>query len=162
MRQILERILMAWTGGALMVLMLTVFVDVIGRNAFNRPLASSTEITELAMIAMAFSAFPLIILNSRNIRVELFELKPGQITYHVIELLTALAAVLLFSIMARQYYIFSERTARTGEMMSQLGLPWTWIWWALLIGAIVTIITASMAALLEMQLIVLSFRRSFR
>ncbi|MGE0584616.1 MAG: TRAP transporter small permease [Flavobacteriaceae bacterium] len=143
---IFKRVLMAFVGIALFCLMTIVFTDVFLRNLFNAPLPWGTEMTELLMAAMAFGSFPLIALNLGHICVELLQVSEDSVFARVINIIASLMTAAVFYILTLQVQVFAERTARSGEILPQLGLNWSWVWWTLFVFSIITIIASLIAA----------------
>lgn len=126
-----ERLLSALAGTALIGLMLVVLVDVIGRNAFNRPLAAGTELTELLLAAMSFMAFPLLAWRQRDITVDLFDFLAGQSLRRMQWALSGVVGAIVYGLLARQATVFAGRAAGSGEATAQLQFPLAWAWWGM-------------------------------
>lgn len=62
---------------ALVVLMLVVTVDVVGRGVFNAPLPWGTELLEVILAAMIFASYPLVALRTEHITVDLINVRPS-------------------------------------------------------------------------------------
>ncbi|MBT2301907.1 TRAP transporter small permease [Variovorax paradoxus] len=128
----LERWMARAAAAALVILMLIVLVDVIGRDIFNRPLAAGTELTELSMASMVFLAFPLLAFRQRDITVDLFDFLVGGETLRKLQVVLAgLVGTAVYGLLSRQMIIFAQRAALSGEATSQLGFPLTYAWWAM-------------------------------
>ena len=74
----LEKLVERIAAFALLLMMVVVLIDVIGRGLFNAPLASGTELTEILMAVMAFLAFPLLAYRQRDITVDLLDMLGGK------------------------------------------------------------------------------------
>lgn len=135
------------SGCCLLVLLGAVFADVTMRNLFNNPLIWATDLTELTMGLMAFAAMPLLALRLKHIGIDLLPLAETSVAMHVLNLVVSIFTGGVFLVLVWQFRVFALRTGRTGEFMPQLGLYWTYIWWALCVLAAVTVIAALIAAL---------------
>lgn len=145
----LEHVLSVWSGLCLMVLMGVVFLDVLMRNLFNQPFIWGTDMIELSMGLMAFGALPLLSLKLRHINIELLPVAEGSATWHAINAVVSLLTAGTFLLVAWQFQVFAERTGRSGEIMAQLELRWTYIWWALLALALLTVVVSLYTAVRE-------------
>ena len=129
----LERLLEGLAAAALVALMGIVLVDVVGRDAFNRPLAAGTELTEIGMALMAFLAFPLLALRQRDITVDLYDFigggGGGTKKFQVV--LAGLVGAVVHALLAWQMVTFARRALQSGEATAQMGLPLSWVWWAM-------------------------------
>lgn len=133
----IERGMEALAAAALIALMGIVLVDVIGRGAFNRPLAAGTELTELGMAVLAFVAFPLLALRQRDITVDLFDFiggGAGAKRFQVV--LAGTVGCTVYALLAWQMTTFAHRAAASGEATSQLNLPLSWVWWFMCLLAV--------------------------
>lgn len=135
--RIFERLFATLAGVALIGLMLVVLVDVIGRNLFNSPLASGTELTELMLAAMSFTAFPLLAWQGRDITVDLFDFLAGSSLRRVQWLLSGAVGAVVYALLARQASVFAGRAAGSGEATPELQFPLVWAWGAMSALAIV-------------------------
>jgi TRAP-type transport system small permease protein len=124
-----ERILQAGGATALVLMMAVVVVDVLGRNFFNRPLASGTEVTEMLMAAMAFLAFPLLALRQKEITVDLIDAATGPLVRRVQAAAAGLAAAGVFGLLSFQLGVFAQRALDNGETTAELQIPLTYLWW---------------------------------
>ncbi len=143
----LERILQAAGAGALVLMMVVVVVDVAGRNLFNRPLASGTEVTEMLMAALAFLVFPLLALREKEITVDLIDAATGPGVRRLQSAVAGLAACAVFGLMAFQLGVFAQRAQQYGETTAELQLPMAWVWWFMCAMAVVTSLCALAVAI---------------
>jgi TRAP-type C4-dicarboxylate transport system permease small subunit len=131
-----------------------VFFDVMMRNLFNRPFIWGTDVTELSMGLMAFGAFPLLALRLGHINIELLPIKADSSLGRGISVLISLLTAVVFLGIAWQFQVFADRTGRTSEIMAQLGLRWTVIWWVLLVFALLTVACALYVVIKQTVLLV--------
>jgi len=130
MRRI-ERVMAVAAGAALVLLVAVVVVDVVGRNLFNRPLASGTEVTELLMAAMAFLSFPLLAWRQRDITVDLFDVLSSKTLRKVQVALAGVVGALVFALLSWQMAKVAQRALLSGESTAQLQIPLYMVWWAM-------------------------------
>jgi hypothetical protein len=110
--------------------------------------------TELGMGFMAFAAMPLLSLRLRHIGIDLLPLAEHSFGMHLVNLVVCIFTGGVFTggvflVVAWQFRVFALRTARTGEFLPQLGLQWTYVWWALGVLAFVTVAASLIAALVQ-------------
>jgi TRAP-type C4-dicarboxylate transport system permease small subunit len=128
-KSVAERAL-EWVGTAtLFALMSIVVVDVAGRNLFNRPLPWGTEVLEVLLAAMVFALYPLLALRSRHITVDLIELRPA--LQAVQRLVAAVVGAVLFAVVAYCCARQAIRSASYGDASAMLGIPTSWVLWAM-------------------------------
>lgn len=119
------RVLEALGALALLVLMVIVFIDVVGRNLFNTPLPWGTELLEMVLAVMIFAVYPLLALGFGHITVDLIQLRPS---LHVVQ--RVLASVLGAAVFALMTYCMGRQALRAagyGEATPLLGVPLSWI-----------------------------------
>jgi len=131
-----ERWMAGLAGTALVLLMLIVLVDVLGRNLLNRPLAAGTELTELLMALMVFLAFPLLAWRQRDITVDLFDFLAGSAALARVQ--TALAGVVgavVYGLLSYEATVFARRAMTNGDVTPQLQFPLSAAWWTIMVLA---------------------------
>ena len=111
----------------LFALMVITCVDVTGRYLFNKPLSGSTELTELAVGAVIFSAFPLISWRNEHVVVDILDRfvppavdKIRNIVFHL-----CVAAGLVF--IGKRIIVLAERSLSHGEVTEFLAIPTGWM-----------------------------------
>ena len=140
--KLLEK-LFSWVAAfALFCMMLVVLVDVMGRSLFNSPLASGTELTELLMVILAFTAFPVLTLRQRDITVDLLDLLKSPILRKFQIILTGICGIAVFGLTARQLAVFAQRSISNGETTAELQFPLTYVWWFMGLMAALTALAA--------------------
>ncbi|WP_238367140.1 TRAP transporter small permease [Mesobacterium pallidum] len=140
MRKFSEQALEALSAAALVFLMLLVVVDVGMRDFLHRPLLAGTELTELAMGFMAFAAVPLLTLRGKHINVELFRTAPGTLANSLQRIVENGIGLVIYGVMIAQIKVFADRTARSGENLSELGLGMTWVWWGMFVFTVLLLL----------------------
>lgn len=143
----LEKLVGRIAAFALLLMMLVVLADVIGRGLFNAPLASGTELTEILMAVMAFVAFPLLAYRQRDITVDLFDSLGGVGLRKYQVSLAGLCGAVVFGLTASQLAVFAKRTLTNGEISSELHFPLTYLWWFMAALAALTALAALMVAI---------------
>lgn len=121
----LARVLEAVGAFCLVVLMVTVFVDVVGRNVFNKPLPWGTEALEIVLAAMIFLIYPVLAAGSGHITVDLIRMHPT--VQKVQRVLGALMGMALFALIAWCLVRQARRAAEYGEATALLHVPIAWI-----------------------------------
>jgi len=119
----------AWLQGLaavlLLALMLLVLVDVVLRNVANQPLAWSTEVLEVMLGAMIFLLYPVLARNGGHVTVDLIPLPVA--VRRVQRILSALAGVVLFALVAWCLGRQALRAADYGDSTTLLHWPYAWI-----------------------------------
>lgn len=131
---------------ALVLLVLIVLLDVIGRNLFNSPLASGTELTEMLMGVLAFLSFPLLAYRQRDITVDLVDMLAGDRLQKLQVFLAGCVGAALFAVLSWQATVLAGRAALSGEATPQLHMPLSYIWWSISVLAGVTALAALVVA----------------
>jgi TRAP-type C4-dicarboxylate transport system permease small subunit len=119
------RLLEAGACIALVLMMLLVLVDVIGRNLLNRPVPWSTEVLEIIVGAMVFLLYPVLALEGSHITVDLIQVRPA--LRRVQRLLAAVVGAVLFAIIAWCMGRQAMRALGYGEASPILGIPLGWV-----------------------------------
>jgi TRAP-type C4-dicarboxylate transport system permease small subunit len=132
---------------ALLLMMLIVLIDVIGRGLFNAPLASATELSEMVMAVMAFLAFPLLAFRQRDITVDLLDVLEGKTLKQFQVFLASVCGAIVFGLTAFQLAVFAKRSLTNGEISPELHFPMTYLWWFMSVMAALTAIAALVVAI---------------
>ena len=130
----------------LVLLMLVVLVDVLGRNLFNSPLASGTELTEMLMAVLAFLSFPLLAYRQRDITVDLVDMLAGDRLKKLQIALAGTVGAIVFGLLSWQLVVFAGRAAQSGEATPQLHVPLAYAWWFMSVMSAVTALAALVVA----------------
>lgn len=107
----------------LFLLMMLTFIDVIGRNFFNRPLNGAAELTELSLGAIVFLMLPLIAIRQSHIVVDLFDFVPSRIFKAAQAITGIVVGVFFFGMMAWRLWHLGDSTARYNDLTPTLKLP---------------------------------------
>jgi TRAP-type C4-dicarboxylate transport system permease small subunit len=138
------RALEAIGAASLLILMVIVFVDVVGRNLFNTPLPWGTELLEMVLAAMIFALYPLLALGSGHITVDLIQLRPG--LRAVQGVISGAIGAAVFSIIAWCMGRQAIRAAAYGEATPLLSVPLSWVLGAIGVMAAVSAVAFLLAA----------------
>jgi len=109
----------------LVVLMATVFVDVLGRNLLNKPLPWGTEVLEIVLAAMIFAVYPALAVGFGHITVDLISVRPRW--QRVQRTLGTVMGAALFGLVAWCLVRQTRRAMEYGEATALLGVPIAWI-----------------------------------
>ena len=142
----LEKLVERIAAFALLLMMLVVLIDVIGRGLFNSPLSSGTELTEILMAVMAFLAFPLLAYRRRDITVDLLDMLGGKGLKKLQVGLAGLCGAVVFGLTAWQLTVFAKRALTNGEISAELHFPLTYLWWFMSAMAALTALAALVVA----------------
>ncbi len=142
----LAHILEGIGAACLVVLMLTVFVDVVGRNVLNRPLPWGTEILEIFLGAMIFVLYPVLALTFGHITVDLIPMPAGLRRFQ--RALGAAMGAVLFALIAWCLARQTVRAAGYGENTPLLGVPIAWLLGGMAMLSVVTAIAFLVATML--------------
>ena len=133
-----QRALAAVGALSLFVLMVVVFVDVVGRNLFNKPLPWGTELLEVVVALMIFVFYPLLALRSNHITVDLIGV--GPVLQRVQRTLACGVGAVLFAVIAFCTGKQAVRSAGYGDASPLLHIPTAMVLWAMSILAGVTVV----------------------
>lgn len=143
--------LFSWAAAlALLLMMLVVLADVVGRSVFNAPLASGTELTEILMVVMALTALPLLAFHQRNITVDLLDALNNKVLRKAQLLLAGISGCAVFGLTAWQLAVFAQRAVSNGETTAELQFPLSYLWWFMSFMAALTALAALCAAVRAM------------
>ena len=117
----LQRALEAGSAFALLVLMLVVLIDVVGRNVLNKPLPWGTEFLEIVLAAMIFLLYPVLGLRSGHITVDLIRVAPR--LQRAQKVLGSVIGATVFALIAWCMGRQALRAAGYGEATALLHIP---------------------------------------
>lgn len=107
----------------LFLLMMMTFVDVIGRNFFNRPLNGAAELTEMMLAAIVFLMLPFIAIRQKHIVVDLLDFIGNRIFKAVQTLLGIAVGTFFFGMMALRLWHLADSTARYNDATPTMKIP---------------------------------------
>ncbi|MGE0097190.1 MAG: TRAP transporter small permease [Hydrogenophaga sp.] len=114
---------------ALFILMVVVFVDVVGRNLFNRPLPWGTELLEVVLAVLIFALYPVLALRSSHITVDLIPLPRALRAPQ--RALAGLVGATLFGVIAFCTARQAIRSAGYGDASPLLQIPTAYVLWGM-------------------------------
>jgi len=109
--------------GALPALLALVTIDVVLRYVFNAPLQWSRDANGLLLLVTLFSALPSAWDHGHHIRMEIFYIRLPARWRVAADVLSALAGIALFALLAVQSIVFTRYMALTGETGEDLDAP---------------------------------------
>lgn len=109
--------------GALPALLALVTIDVVLRYIFSAPLQWSRDANGLLLLMTLFSALPAAWDNGHHIRMEIFYVRLPERWRIAADVLSALAGIALFGLLAVQSVGFTRYMAITGETGEDLDAP---------------------------------------
>lgn len=140
----IARVMEAIGAVSLLILMVTVFVDVVGRNLFNSPLPWGTELSEMVLALMIFAIYPLLALSFGHITVDLIPVRPS---LHVVQrVLSSVIGAVVFALIAWSIGRQAIRAADYGEATPLLNVPLSWILGGVAILAAISTLAFLLAA----------------
>ena len=111
----------------LFTLMMITCIDVVGRYVFNSPLVGSTELTEMAVGIVVFSAFPIISWRRENIVVDILDnYVSAKLEFFRSLLINISSAIALFFI-GQRIILLGKRSLGYGEVTEYLAIPTGWM-----------------------------------
>lgn len=112
-------------GAALVLfgLMGLTFVDVIAREAFNAPLAATTDATQLMLAAMVYAVLPAISRHEQHVAVDLFDRWSPKWAVRPRQFAINLTIATMFGFMAWQIWIIATEKIEQGELTQFVDWP---------------------------------------
>ncbi|RZL87753.1 MAG: TRAP transporter small permease [Variovorax sp.] len=107
----------------LFCLMLLTFVDVAGRNLFNRPLTGASELTEILLALVIFLMLPQVARRNEHIVIDLIDQICSPTVRRVLDVFACVLAFIMFSLIAWQSWILANRAIGYGDSTAALGIP---------------------------------------
>ncbi|MGV6871959.1 TRAP transporter small permease [Pseudochelatococcus sp. B33] len=107
----------------LFALMLITFLDVLGRNAFSRPLPGASELTEILLAVVIFLMLPQVAIRNRHIVVDLVESMINNRTRIFLDMFAALASAIFFALVAWQMWALGTKAFGYGDATPTLHIP---------------------------------------
>lgn len=111
------------SASVLFFLMALTCIDVTGRYLFNSPLHGGTELTEIGLAVMVFSAMPVITWRGGHIVVDLLDAFLGSKIVKALSLFAALVISSSLYVLAWRIFELGERSIRRGVVTEFLGMP---------------------------------------
>jgi len=143
--RIAAQIPVALAVGALFVLMVMTFTDVVLRSAFNTPIEAASELTRMLMAILVFSALPVVSGRGGHIAVDLLDpwFGGGPLARWRDVVISLICGAMLWW-PAGQVAKLAERAREYGDVTEFLGIPQFYIAWFI---AVLTYVTAGVLVL---------------
>ncbi|MEX0407461.1 TRAP transporter small permease [Aquibium sp. LZ166] len=119
----IEKVVGVMAAVFLFALMMVTFIDVIGRNVFDRPLVGASEVTEILLVCVVFLTLPSVAFRQAHIVVDLADAVSGPILRSVQKVLSALLGAAFFGGMSWRLWILGEKVAGYADTTPSLGIP---------------------------------------
>lgn len=116
-------ILNAVAAAILFALMVLTFLDVSGRNLFNRPIAGTQELTEISLFLIIFLMLPQVTIRHQHIVVNLLDGLIGNVGAALQRVLAACLGVAMFGVIGWQLWEMADRAKRFSEVLPTLQMP---------------------------------------
>lgn len=123
MLKLVEVTISAVAAFLLFLLMMMTFVDVVGRNFFNRPLNGAAELTELMLAAIVFLMLPFIAIRQKHIVVDLLDFIGNRVFKVIRSLLGSAVGAFFFGMMALRLWHLAVSTARYNDATPTMKIP---------------------------------------
>ncbi|VTU31646.1 TRAP-type C4-dicarboxylate transport system, small permease component [Variovorax sp. PBS-H4] len=104
-------------------LMLLTFVDVVGRNLFNKPLTGASELTEILLALVIFLMLPQVARRNEHIVIDLIDQICSPMVRKVLDAIACVLASIMFGLIAWQCWILANRAIGYGDSTAALGIP---------------------------------------
>ena len=111
------------SGGGLLVLMLLTCADVIGRYFFNNPIQGATELTQMIMGFVVFSALPVVTASGTHVAVDLLDPLFKGMAQRIRDVAIDLISAVVLGVIAWRVWILAERVMRYGDTTPYLEIP---------------------------------------
>ncbi|MEQ9695381.1 TRAP transporter small permease subunit [Shimia sp. SDUM112013] len=136
--------------GALFILMVMTFCDVILRSVFNAPIEAATELTRILMAILVFAVLPNISASNGHIAVDLTDgifarLRLSHIRDGIIYIV---CGVMLYWPIQR-VWILAERARDYGDVTEYLGIPQFYVGWFIAVFTAIAAIAMVVIGLLH-------------
>jgi TRAP-type C4-dicarboxylate transport system permease small subunit len=103
-------------------IMLVTVIDVIGRYMINRPLPGSSEITELAMALLIYTALPLASRSRAHITVDLFDALVPSAVRPVRDIIIQVVSAAVLALIAWRLWTYADQLRGSGDVTEYLKL----------------------------------------
>lgn len=104
-------------------LMLLTFVDVAGRNLFNKPLTGASELTEILLALVIFLMLPQVARRNEHIVIDLIDQICSPTVRKVLDAFACVLASIMFGLIAWQCWILANRAIGYGDSTAALQIP---------------------------------------
>jgi TRAP-type C4-dicarboxylate transport system permease small subunit len=104
-------------------LMTLTFVDVLGRNLFNRPVNGTAELTEIGLALIIFLMLPSVTLRGQHIVIDLVDHVSGPRTQSILHAVGALLGLVMFALISWQVWVQGNRAMSYEDLTPSLRIP---------------------------------------
>lgn len=123
MYQTIEKWAMRAAAVLMFGLMSLTFVDVAGRNLFNRPVNGTSELTEIGLALIIFLMLPSVTLRGQHIVIDLIDNVTGPRSQSILEALGALLGLAMFALIAWQVWVQGNKAMAYEDLTPTLRIP---------------------------------------
>ena len=127
------------------------FVDVVGRQVFDAPLAAAFELTRLALGTMVFVALPLVTAADEHVTIGLFNGFFGERGARVKRFVITLFVAALCVVWARELWIQAGALWQQNERMMFLGVRLAPFVYAMSVLTALTVVIALLQAFMKLR-----------
>jgi TRAP-type C4-dicarboxylate transport system permease small subunit len=110
-------------GFLLFGLMVLTFLDVAGRNLFNRPVNGTSEVTELALAAIIFLMLPRVAIAGQHIVIDLIDSLVPKAVIGWLDAFAALLGVVMFGLISWQVFVMAGKALGYEDKTPTLHIP---------------------------------------
>ncbi|WP_077001632.1 TRAP transporter small permease [Variovorax sp. KK3] len=107
----------------LFALMLLTFVDVAGRNLFNKPLTGASELTEILLALVIFLMLPQVARRNEHIVIDLIDQICSDTVRRALDAFACVLGAIMFALIAWQSWILANRAMGYGDSTAALQIP---------------------------------------
>lgn len=147
--EIVSRAPVALAVGALFVMMVMTFADVVLRSAFDSPIEAATEITRILMAVVVFAVLPVISGRGGHISVDLLDGWFGPMASRIRDAAVSLICGAALWYPANRCWALAERAHDYGDVTEYLAIPQFYI------GAFIAVATFAAALALIVRGVVI-------
>lgn len=105
------------------LMMFLTVVDVVGRRFFHSPVPGTFELTRISLVVVVFAGLGLAQAEGENIGIGILYDRFPKVLRNIIDLLTAMISIVLFSIIFLHTINYAKRIAAANQVTSVLRLP---------------------------------------
>jgi TRAP-type C4-dicarboxylate transport system permease small subunit len=145
-----------WMGyvsaAAIIILMLLVTVNVIGRYFFNSPITGAPEIACLLMIIVVFPALAWVALEGKHVRVDFIMDRFSPVVQAITDGIMLIISLGIYAIISWRSFLAAMKSTDVSSLLSIPQAPFYWVMtvgWALFSISIVALIIKNIAVVVK-------------
>lgn len=145
-----------WVGyvsaAAIIILMLLVTANVIGRYFFNSPITGAPEIACLLMIIIVFPALAWVALEGKHVKVDFIMDRFSPIAQAITDSITLIISLGIYAIISWRSFLAAMKSSDVSSLLSIPQAPFYWIMsvgWTLFAASIITLIIKNIAGVVK-------------